>query len=199
MRMLNEIMTKFICYCKKYCDEFDVEPSNAFMVRAKSVYYFIDAWWKDRSVKLTCKYICDTLRDLICNEDANAIDGLLSYNEDGEILCELLRYMECYFKGSYDGKKVSDEFLSSLRSDLIKAQHHKEEIIAKTQEIYFITNNMSIPSGTFNNISMMLERQAIEGSDNIFLKSLQFFNYGYLVGKRDERARRKKSLSITNV
>lgn len=96
-----------------------------------------------------------------------------------------------YYSGHIDIRVLDNDFLSELRCAIKEEQQRIQNLIAKTKDIISILDKQYIPNKfLFDIVEALRLRGAYFHTDFLFA---YIFHYGYIEGKRAERARKKRT------
>lgn len=169
----------FINKVKDYSLKNGTSPLNAFTSLVDSYYRFSKNHIKGTNA-LSHQQYYDGFCSFILSE--------LSYFEF--IPDEYFDLFVTYYNGQINICVLDNAFLSELRCAIKDERQRIQNLKAKTKEIISILDKQYI----LDNFSLdVIEAVMLKGLSETFLLSY-IFNYGYIEGKRAERARKKRTV-----
>lgn len=164
---------------KKYAIENNTEPVSAFKEVADS-YYWYSMGQLERAGNKPTAISRSGYRDM-----------LYRFMKDNE--CIPIKYFNLirrYYGYSAEPCELDDEYRITLINQLEAERQHFEAIKARTAPIREILGKQKIMT-VLDFIGELVEYRQSEDNYSETLLGCELFNYGFILGKRAERARRK--------
>ena len=176
---LYDVLTKIICHTKEQEEKHKVSTAVAFEITIKSIYDYMAAWWEEKPIKINYRSVYTSMRDILLGKS-------------GSVYINFVLYAASYFEGSHENESIDKEYLSSLIEQLKAVEEYEARIIEESEEINRILKHSYILPDMMQTIRLIEERIRIDGTmDCDFFITSALFYYGYVEGKRAERAKRK--------
>ena len=176
---LYDVLTKIICYTKEQEEKHKASTAVAFEITIKSIYDYMAAWWEEKPIKINYRSVYTSMRDILLGKS-------------GSVYINFVLYAASYFEGSHENESIDKEYLSSLIEQLKAVEEYEARIIEESEEINRILKHSYILPDMMQTIRLIEERIRIDGTmDCDFFITSALFYYGYVEGKRAERAKRK--------
>jgi len=176
---LFDVLTKILCYTKEYAKKNGVGFAHAFQDTILMTYKYMDGWWKNKPAEINFRRVYTSIRNILLNKEQGTIDiGFVLYANE-------------YYKGVHEGESIDKEFLKNLIEQLKQEEEHETQIIKETDKIINRINRMMFDSTIVRNLDPIKERFRIDGKDECLIVDIALYCYGYIEGKKAERAKRE--------
>ena len=152
-----------------------------FKDSVKKIYDYMQAWQKHWKKEFNLKFVDEykTIKNILLGESV-------------KISTLFIRYAASYYDGVYENININPTFLIKLIEQLKKENEYEEDIKNQSEEIFSIIKHMSYTIHGLNTVHLLTERLRLEGKESEFYLRNALYYYGYVEGKRAERAKKKK-------
>lgn len=169
----TDILAIAIKQSKVYSQEYKISALEAYNMVIHNYFFYSEAHFNN---------ICTM------NEYFEFFYNLAQNKENLPVLYEQIIVM--YYGGHIETVQMDYEFLEKLCSSIEGEQKRTAQIMTNTKQLRKILSKQCVPFDKIETIQRIVQ---INNSPDIFFYS-NLYNYGFIEGKRAERARRKRAV-----